>query len=233
MVSGISGGHSGLESDFLVFYMVSSFGWNGSPSHFAQFGVAITLAHRTFGVERQESRGSVAFQSVLYDDNGIFSECATSAPPGRLGASAFELARFAQGLLRHAAINDDKMKEEGFCGTERIILGFGVNTQDLAILAPGAKIEGARILLGTFRTYGFQISDRRHPAETQGGEGTAQRNQHHVGEPLRPSRCPYGIWRRTELAGGLSFPVRMGSLLECNPFTPVDLWGEWWVMLSL
>ena len=70
--------------------------------------------------------------------------------PGRSDASAPTWGVFAKGLLSPAAINDDKLEEEEYWSTERIILAFADNTQDLNILLPDAKIAGARALLDVF-----------------------------------------------------------------------------------
>ena len=80
----------------------------------------------------------------MYVDDGISVEIDQTV---RLKASTSAWEFFTMGLLGRNAINEDKLKEDGQWSHSHIILGMEFYADSLCVRIPGAKVDGARILL--------------------------------------------------------------------------------------
>ena len=129
MVAEFPAAHCNLDGDILCCYLVMPFGWNGSPSHFALFGDAITLAHQQHGITRKGFLDH-AFTSRMYVGDGIFVELSC---PVLLDQAIQCWERLARGILGSSAIDGEKLQEEGPWKSAQIILGFVIDLDTLTI----------------------------------------------------------------------------------------------------
>ena len=83
------------------------------------------------------------FQSRLYVDDGMLFDIQNMI---RHNSNTDTWESVTRGLLGVRSINKDKLGMEGNRGTKHSLIGLDIDSHELAVQLPGAKIDGARAL---------------------------------------------------------------------------------------
>ena len=151
MCTELPGGALGHTPDVALFYLVMSFGWNGSPANFAILGDAISCVHAQFGMGCPHWFLSIPILSKLYVDDELLFDIRNKI---RQQANVLTWEAITTGLLGTKALILTKLEEEGQRSATHTMLGFDINSSTLKISLPDAKVAGDRALFE-------QLVDRR------------------------------------------------------------------------
>ena len=147
-------GRTGLDSNLTVIYLVSSFGFSGSPGEWTVWGRATEEVHR--GLKPLESRrdGEVHFCGKILVDDMVLVEPVIGPRPW-VSSEAYEWA--VTQLLGEKAINKLKDAEEGCFSRQQTVWGLTINAETERMSLPEARIlKGAYLLAQPCFNYGHK-----------------------------------------------------------------------------
>ena len=128
--------HIPLPHDLVCIYLVTPFGWNGSPANFARSGDEIASAHLQSGLSRSARHLDHAFRSVMYVDDGSFIELHI---PIRLTKTTSFWELPTRGILGDHSLNEDKLSIDGTWESEQIFLGSPVTSRILRLASQNRR----------------------------------------------------------------------------------------------
>ena len=134
----------GIEEEMTVLYLVSSFGFLGSPGEWTVWGRATEEFHRAHapGVPRRD--GGAGFDCKILVDDAILVEPELGLRPW-VSADCYE--KGVKMMLGEEAVNVEKDLLEGSFKTEQTIWGLTMNTETNQVLLPERRIlKGAHLL---------------------------------------------------------------------------------------
>ena len=130
--------------DMTIIYLVSSFGFSGSPGEWAIWGRATEEYHRAHRPDQPRRDLSFGFESKILVDDNILVEPWVGLRPW---VSAENYEEGVRMMLGDAAINADKDKEEGMFRTQQTIWGLIMDTETEEIHLPERRVlKGAHLL---------------------------------------------------------------------------------------
>ena len=133
---GANGGQHDGE-DMTVIYLVSSFGFSGSP------GRATEDYHRAHRPARPRRDGACSFDSKVLVDDCVLVEPAVGLRPW-VSASCYDGVKL---MLGSAAVNEEKNLVEGVFRHEQTVWGLTMNSKTELASLPARRIEkGAHLL---------------------------------------------------------------------------------------
>ena len=139
-IDGARNGHG----DITVIYLVSSFGFSGSPGEWTAFGRATEEYHRAHAPGCARRDGAVGFDSKILVDDMVLVEPVLGMRPW-VSASCYEHG--VRLMLGHNAVNEEKNLIEGAFKEEQTIWGLNMNTETELASLPARRIEkGAHLL---------------------------------------------------------------------------------------
>ena len=124
----------------IFFYMVTPFGFAGSPGIFGRVMQGVKWLHSQFSPDDPLWDGVHQFWCEIFADDGIFAE-ATIGTRDEQSVAKWEWA--ATQLLGPTAISGKKLIPEGQWGQGLVLLGFQVNLGRSEISRPDPKLVGA------------------------------------------------------------------------------------------
>ena len=127
------------------------------------------------GAVRPDLFSPFAPQSQLYLDVGRFPDVKI---PERHASHTAPWDSFAIGLLGAVARNTANLDEEGAWEIEPTAIGFDINSAQLSIRLPEAKVSGDRVVFG-------QLPQRSQPRDLE--VETLQQNRCHIGHFETPN----------------------------------------------
>ena len=155
-------GHMGGGSDtkkqqgdpkaLTMLYLVSSFGFSGSPGEWNVWGRATEEVHRACCPEQPRRDGSVHFDGKILVDDMVLVEPQLGLRPW-VSSEVYEGA--VTKLLGKKAVNALKDAEEGQFADSQIVWGLSINAQTEKMSLPEARVlKGAYLLNGSDFNYG-------------------------------------------------------------------------------
>eukprot|EP00434_Breviolum_minutum_P012254 symbB.v1.2.010803.t1/scaffold712.1/size170421/2 len=137
-------GASEEGKEMTIIYLVSSFGFSGSPGEWAIWGRSTEEFHRCHRPEMSRRDGSYGFESkILVDDNVLIEPWIGLRP-------WVSLETYEEGvrlLLGQSAVNAEKDKEEGDFRTQQTIWGIILDTESQEAHLPEQRVlKGAHLL---------------------------------------------------------------------------------------
>ena len=130
--------------EFTVIYLVSSFGFSGSPGEWTAFGRATEEYHRAHMPGQPRRDGSSGFDSKILVDDMVLVEPVLGFRPW-VSASCYDSG--VRMLLGTNAVNEEKNAIEGAFREEQTIWGLNMNTHTELASLPARRIEkGAHLL---------------------------------------------------------------------------------------
>ena len=144
--------HGTFEAGVTVLYLVSSFGFSGSPGEWAAWGRATEELHRVHRPAVPRRDGELHFDGkILVDDMVLVEPCLGLRP--WISSETYEWG--VMKLLGEKAINKAKDLEEGVFGPQQTIWGVCMDADKETASLPEARIlKGAYLLAGTGFNYG-------------------------------------------------------------------------------
>ena len=136
----------GCGQGITVLYLVSSFGFSGSPGEWTAWGRATEEFHRGFRPERSRRDLSVGFDSKVLVDDCVLVEPLVGLRPW-VSAEVFEDG--VRTMLGDAAINEEKDKIEGEFRTTQTVWGVIMDTQAEKAYLPEKRIQKGAALVAT------------------------------------------------------------------------------------
>jgi len=131
-------------AEMTVIYLVSSFGFSGSPGEWTAFGRATEEFHRAHRPEHSRRDGRAGFCSKILVDDNILVEPMVGLRPWVSARCYDEGVRL---MLGNDAVNAEKNQIEGVYKEEQTIWGLNINTRTEHASLPGRRIEkGAHLL---------------------------------------------------------------------------------------
>lgn len=133
-----------LDEDLTVLYLVSSFGFSGSPGEWTMWGRATEEYHRAHAPSQSRRDGAAGFDCKILVDDAILVEPVLGLRPW-VSAHCYE-----QGVkltLGPEAINAEKDALEGEFKEEQVIWGLTMNTRTEQASLPSRRIEKGAYLL--------------------------------------------------------------------------------------
>ena len=111
-----------------MLYLTLPFGWRASPWYFSVIGEGVTLARQGFISDGKNRDGADFVDAKLFPDDAIFIE----PDIGRRKEAVISCCgHVCRSLLGESAINDEKVELEGSRNQSRILLGFGIDVDEL------------------------------------------------------------------------------------------------------
>ena len=130
--------------DMTIVYLVSSFGFSGSPGEWAIWGRATEEYHRAHRPAEPRRDLSYGFESKILVDDNILVEPWVGLRPW---VSAENYEEGVRMMLGEAAVNADKDREEGAFRTQQTIWGLIMDTETEEIHLPERRVlKGAHLL---------------------------------------------------------------------------------------
>ena len=126
------------------------FGFLASPSYFALATTPIQILHQSCRPEDSRWNDSDNYSAFIYIDDGIFIGSV-------LGTRTTDCVATWEGIAKKISgqdcINTDMLESEGVWSTKALVLGFEIDTEEMIIRVPSAKVQGAAdfILPDTFQ----------------------------------------------------------------------------------
>ena len=131
-------------SDMTVIYLVSSFGFSGSPGEWTVWGRATEEYHRAHRPGDSRRDGSAGFDCKILVDDAILVEPVIGLRPW-VSADCYE--KGVKMMLGKEAVNAEKDAIEGAFKTEQVIWGLTMNTETEQVSLPERRIlKGAHLL---------------------------------------------------------------------------------------
>ena len=141
-----------FEGGMTVLYLVSSFGFSGSPGEWAVWGRATEELHRAHRPAEPRRDGALHFDGKILVDDMILIEPKIGVRPW-ISSEVYEWGVVK--LLGEKAINKDKDAEEGRFEDMQTVWGVCIDAKSERISLPEARIlKGAYLLAGTDFNYG-------------------------------------------------------------------------------
>ena len=152
MGSGRGTAKAGDPSGLTLLYLVSSFGFSGSPGEWTLWGRATEELHRVHAPADARRDGAVNFDGkILVDDMVLVEPCLGLRP--WISAETYQWA--VMKLLGDKAVNAVKDAEEGIYGPEQLVWGVAINTETERMSLPEARVlKGAYLLQGSEYSFG-------------------------------------------------------------------------------
>ena len=152
MGSGSAPPQSGDPTGMTMLYLVSSFGFSGSPGEWTVWGRATEELHRAHRPVDARRDGAVNFDGkILVDDMVLVEPCLGLRP--WISAETYQWG--VMKLLGDKAVNLLKDAEEGVYGPEQLVWGVAINTETERMSLPEARIlKGAYLLQNPEFNYG-------------------------------------------------------------------------------
>lgn len=113
---------AGEGKDLTIIYLVSSFGFSGSPGEWAIWGRSTEEFHRCHRPEESRRDGSYGFESKILVDDNVLIEPWMGLRPWVSSETYEEAVRL---MLGESAVNAEKDKEEGDFRTQQTIYRNG------------------------------------------------------------------------------------------------------------
>ena len=132
------------EDNLIFMYIVSPFGFTGSPGIFGRVTMGVGWLHQQTGPMNPIRDGAWRFRSLIFVDGGMFLEPNIGTRPAQSVACFEHGARL---LLGDSAISEKKLKLEGEWTQELLLLGYHVNLAMDTITMPGPKLIAAYHLI--------------------------------------------------------------------------------------
>lgn len=130
--------------DMTIVYLVSSFGFSGSPGEWAIWGRATEEYHRAHRPAEPRRDLSYGFESKILVDDNILVEPWIGLRPW---VSAENYEEGVRMMLGDAAVNADKDREEGTFRTQQTIWGLIMDTETEEVHLPERRVlKGAHLL---------------------------------------------------------------------------------------
>ena len=127
-----------------VVYLVSSFGFSGSPGEWTAFGRATEEYHRAHRPGEPRRDGRCGFCSKILVDDNVLVEPQLGLRPW---VSAHCYDEGVKLMLGKDAVNAEKNQVEGIFKEEQTIWGLNINTRTEQASLPSRRIEkGAHLL---------------------------------------------------------------------------------------
>ena len=140
------------EQGITVLYLVSSFGFSGSPGEWTAWGRATEEYHRGFRPGRSRRDLSVGFDAKVLVDDCVLVEPYVGLRPW-VSAEVYEDG--VRTMLGSAAVNKEKDKVEGEFRTTQTVWGVIMDTQSEKAFLPEKRIQkGAALVAANDFDYG-------------------------------------------------------------------------------
>ena len=152
MGSGEEKTEQGDPDSLTMLFLVSSFGFSGSPGEWNIWGRATEEVHRCYKPAKGRRDGALHFDGkILVDDMVLVESCVGLRP--WVSSEVYEAAVVK--LLGPGAINAAKDAEEGYFAAEQTVWGVTINAQTGRMSLPEARIlKGAYLLAEPAFNYG-------------------------------------------------------------------------------
>jgi len=152
MGSGKERARVGDPPGLTLLYLVSSFGFSGSPGEWTLWGRATEELHRSHAPADTRRDGTINFDGkILVDDMVLVEPCIGLRP--WISAETYQWAVVK--LLGDKAVNAAKDAEEGIYGPEQLVWGVAINTETERMALPEARVmKGAYLLQGSEYSFG-------------------------------------------------------------------------------
>ena len=135
-----------------MLYLVSSFGFSGSPGEWNVWGRATEEVHRAHRPQEARRDGAVHFDGKILVDDMVLVEPVLGLRPW-ISSEVYEGA--VKKLLGDKAVNAIKDAEEGTFGPAQIVWGLSIDAKQEKMSLPEARIlKGAYLLNGSAFNYG-------------------------------------------------------------------------------
>ena len=133
-----------VREDMTVLYLVSSFGFLGSPGEWTVWGRATEEFHRAHRPGCPRRDGAAGFDCKILVDDAILVEPELGLRPW-VSSDCYEAG--VKLMLGQEAVNEEKNALEGSFKTEQTIWGLTMNTETNQVLLPERRIlKGAHLL---------------------------------------------------------------------------------------
>ena len=130
--------------EMTIIYLVSSFGFSGSPGEWAIWGRSTEELHRSYCPKEKRRDGAYGFESKILVDDNVLVEPWVGLRPWVSSEIYEEGVRM---LLGEAAVNAEKDKEEGDFRTQQTIWGIIMDTETQEAHLPERRVlKGAHLL---------------------------------------------------------------------------------------
>eukprot|EP00438_Fugacium_kawagutii_P035496 Skav226807 [mRNA] locus=scaffold2056:134273:145141:- [translate_table: standard] len=149
-----SGGASekGDPEGLTMLYLVSSFGFSGSPGEWTAWGRATEEIHRGHGPAEPRRDGAQCFDGKILVDDMVLVEAKLGLRPW-VSSEVYEWT--VKSLLGEKAVNAAKDAEEGMFQDEQTVWGLVMNAKEEKVSLPEARIaKGAYLLAEAGFDYG-------------------------------------------------------------------------------
>ena len=141
---GEKGQHPHNGCDMTVIYLVSSFGFSGSPGEWTAFGRATEEYHRAHRPGQPRRDGAAGFDSKILVDDCVLVEPMLGLRPWVSAQCYDEGVRL---MLGPNAVNEEKNAAEGAFKCEQTIWGLNMDTVTELASLPNRRVEkGAHLL---------------------------------------------------------------------------------------
>ena len=139
------GEKEGVEGEEMtIIYLVSSFGFSGSPGEWAIWGRSTEEFHRSYTPANGRRDGSYGFESKILVDDNVLVEPWIGLRPW-VSAEVYEEG--VRMLLGEAAVNAEKDREEGDFRAQQTIWGIIMDTEKQEAHLPERRVlKGAHLL---------------------------------------------------------------------------------------
>ena len=146
---------NGGKGPFTVLYLVSSFGFAGSPGEWTPWGRATEEFHRAHCPGHPRRDGACGFECKILVDDAVLVEPWVGHRPWT-SAACYETG--VKQLLGGAAVNKEKDAIEGAFKEEQVIWGLAMNTRTEKAFLPERRIlKGAHLVSDV----AFDMGERR------------------------------------------------------------------------
>ena len=142
----------GDPTDITFLYLVSSFGFSGSPGEWNVWGRATEELHRAHRPGQPRRDGAVHFDGkILVDDMVLVEPCIGLRP--WISSEVYE--QMVRKLLGDKAVNAIKDAEEGSFGPSQLVWGLNIDACSERMSLPEARVaKGAHLLHSSDFSYG-------------------------------------------------------------------------------
>ena len=143
------------KTPFTVLYLVSSFGFAGSPGEWTPWGRATEEFHRAHNPGHPRRDGACGFECKTLVDDAVLVEPWMGHRPWT-SAACYETG--VKQLLGGAAVNKEKDAIEGAFKEEQVVWGLAMNTRTEKAFLPERRILKGAHLIGDVA---FDVGERR------------------------------------------------------------------------
>ena len=135
MGAGSSGKHPDDPVGLTMLYLVSSFGFSGSPGEWTVWGRATEELHRQHRPEESRRDGAIHFDGKILVDDMVLVEPMLGLRPW-VSSEVYEWG--VRKLLGEKAVNAEKDKEEGSFGPAQLVWGVYIDADAEKMSLPEA-----------------------------------------------------------------------------------------------